>query len=468
MNAHEPSDESTDVTAPGVVSAQRELITSGPIVKAVFTLAIPVVLGMLMEVLLTVTDFFWVGKLGPAAQDAITSSMIVIWTIFSTGSLIGIGVTALVSRHIGAAEPIKAAFYIRQALWLSTIVGGTACVLGVIFAPAILSTMEASEATTAQAVPYLRIFLGSSLLLYWVETMYAVFRASGDTKTPAKISATVVVVNMILDPIMIFGLSPIPALGVPGAALATAIALLIGATLVARATSGGKLGYSTGSLFKERPDFAAMAKIARIGLPIASQQLTFVGVYWILIGYVHRFGETAGAAMGIGNRMESFSYLTCYGFSLAASTLVGQNLGANQPGRAARGAWGATGLGVGLTLVFTILFLTIPEAIASIFSDDPRVVSITVDYLIILGISQSAMAIEIILEGAFSGAGDTMPPMLVLLPGSLARIPLAWWLAFDQGWGINGIWWTVTITTGVKAIILAYWFRLGNWKRKKL
>jgi len=448
--------------------SQRQLIISGPIVKTIFTLAIPVVLGMLMEVLLTVTDFFWVGKLGPAAQDAVTSSMIVIWTVFSTGALVGIGVTALVSRHIGAGEPERAAFYVRQALWLTTLIGGTVCALGIILAPAILSLMQAGESTRLLAVPYLRIFLGSALLLYWVETMYAVFRASGDTKTPAKIGVTVVVINMILDPLMIFGLGPIPAMGVPGAALATAIALVIGAILVARATSRGKLGYPVGSLFKERLDRSAMAKISRIGLPIASQQLTFVMVYWFLIGFVHEFGETAGAAMGIGNRMEAFSYLTCYGFSLAASTLVGQNLGARQPSRAARCAWGATGMGIGLTLVFTALFLGIPETIASVFSDDPQVVAITVDYLIILGLSQSAMAIEIILEGAFSGAGDTMPPMLVMLPGSLARIPLAWWLAFELGWGINGIWWTLTITTGIKAIILAYWFGLGHWKRKKL
>lgn len=468
MNTHESSNEPTNNIGPGAVLTQRQLITSGPIGKAIITLAVPVVLGMLMEVLLTVTDFFWVGKLGPSAQDAITSSMIVIWTVFATGALVGIGITALVSRYVGSTEPEKAAFYIRQALWLATLIGVVVSILGIILAPSILSIMQAGEATRAHAMPYLRIFLGTSLLLYWADTMYAVFRASGDTKTPAKIGVTVVIINMILDPLMIFGLGPIPAMGVPGAALATAIALVVGVMLIARATSRGRLGYPIGNIFKQRPDLSAMAKISRIGLPISSQQLVFVMVYWFLIGFVHKFGEIAGAAMGIGNRMEAFSYLTCFGVSLAASTLVGQNLGAGQPGRAARCAWGATGIGLGMTLVFTVFFLAIPETIASIFSDDPRVVAITVDYLIILGLSQSAMAIEIILEGAFSGAGDTMPPMLVLLPGSLARIPLAWWLAFELGWGINGIWWTLTITTGLKALILAYWFGLGHWKRKKL
>jgi putative MATE family efflux protein len=211
-----------------------------------------------------------------------------------------------------------------------------------------------------------------------------------------------------------------------------------------------------------------MSRIVELGLPIAGHQLVFVIVYWFLIGYVHQFGVTAGAAMGIGNRVESFSYLTCYGFSVAASTLVGQNLGAGKPDRAARCAWGAVGLGIGLTTIFSALFLGLPGLIASVFTDDPQVLRIAVDYLVILGLSQSAMAVEIILEGAFSGAGNTIPPMVVMLPCSLARIPLAWYLAFELGWGVNGIWWTLTITTGVKAAILAYWFALGRWKRKKL
>jgi len=211
-----------------------------------------------------------------------------------------------------------------------------------------------------------------------------------------------------------------------------------------------------------------MLKIARIGLPIAGQQLVFVCVYWFLIKFVHEFGETAGAAMGIGNRMESFSYLTCYGISVAASTLVGQNLGARNPRRAARCAWGAVGFGIGLTIVTTALLLAIPELIAGIFSDDPAVLEIATDYLIILGLSQIAMAVEIIFEGAFSGAGDTMPPMVVGVTGSLARIPLAYYLAFTLGWGINGIWWTLTITTVIKAVILGYWFKLGRWQLKKI
>jgi len=183
---------------------------------------------------------------------------------------------------------------------------------------------------------------------------------------------------------------------------------------------------------------------------------------------VHAFGPTAGAAMGIGNRMESFSYLICSGFAVAASTMVGQNLGAGKPDRAARCAWGATGIAVAVTLAVAVVFVSLPRAIASVFTDDPEVLRMAADYLVILGLSQFTMAVEIVLEGAFSGSGDTLPPMLVSVPGSLARIPLAYLLAFTLGWGINGVWWTLTITTTVKALVLAYWFSRGRWKRKEV
>jgi len=444
------------------------LVVSGPLVKAIFTLAIPPVLGMFMEIALSVTDFYWVGHLGAAAQDAIASSMVVIWTLFSALSIICIGVAALVSRNVGANEPGKAAHFVRQAVWMALILGGLVGIIGLFSTSTLLNFMNAGDATQHHAQPYLRVFFLVCPFLFLAETAYSVFRASGDTKTPVKVGITVVVVNMLLDPLLIFGWGPVPALGVAGASIATGVAWLIGMVLIYRLMVSGRLGYSVGRLFGEIPALGSFGRIARIGLPISTQQLTFVLVYWFLIGFVHRFGEAAGAAMGIGNRMESFSYLTCSGFAMAASTLVGQNLGAGQPDRAAKGAWGATGLGISLTLVFSFFFLVLPGPIAGFFTDDPKVQSIAVGYLVILGLSQITMAVEIILEGAFSGSGDTLPPMLVILPGSVARIPLAWYLAFQLDWGINGIWWTLTITTTLKAVILAWWFKLGHWKLKKI
>lgn len=443
-------------------------ITSGSIPKTIFSLALPVVAGMFMEFALLSTDYFWVGKLGATAQDAVTTSMVVIWTIWSLISIISVGITALVARYVGAKDLDRAAYYIKQGLAMALGMGLLFSFVGYLLTPGLVAFMDAGPPTMRLAIPYLRIFFVFAVFLFLVETAYAVFRASGDTRTPMKIGVAIIILNMVLDPLLIFGIGPFPELGVAGASVATAFSMLVGMIVVIRKILTGALGYRIGDPFRVKPNVKDMLKIGRIGTPIGSQQFVFIVVYWFLIKIVHQYGETAAAAMGIGNRMESFSYLMCFGFSIAASTMVGQNLGAGKPDRAAKCAWGATGIAIGLTFVISVLFITIPSSIASIFTDDPEVLNIAIYYLIILGLSQITMAIEIVLEGAFAGAGDTLPPMIVMIPGSLARIPLAYWLCFTLDWGINGVWWTLTITTTVKAIILALWFKRGKWKAKQV
>jgi len=447
---------------------QRDKITTGPIARTVFSLAVPVVAGMFMEFALQVTDYFWVGKLGAAPQDAVTTSMVVIWSMWSLMSLITVGIAAIVARYIGAKDTKTAAHYSRQGFLMSLIIGLSLAGAGYLYTPMALRFMEASEATYSHALPYLRISLLAAPLFFVIETVFSVFRASGDTRTPLKIGVLFVCLNMILDPLLMFGLGPFPEMGVAGAATATALSVAVAMVVVLFKVARGGLGYEVGFSLRVPPKLKDMLKIGRIGLPMSLQQLVFVVVYWFLIKIVHQFGEIAGAAMGIGNRMESLSYLTCFGFSIAASTMVGQNLGADRPDRAARCAWGAAGLGIGFTFVISLMFLIFPKLISSLFTSDPGVLAIATDYLIILGLSQVTMATEIVLEGAFSGAGDTVPPMLVMVPGAVARIPLAYFLCFTLDWGINGVWWTLTITTTVKAIVLAIWFQRGRWKLKEV
>ncbi|HOD65791.1 MAG TPA: MATE family efflux transporter [candidate division Zixibacteria bacterium] len=447
---------------------RTETITSGPISGTIISLATPVVLAQFMEFALASTDYFWVGRLGPFAQDALTTSMVTVWTMFSAVSVISVGVAALVARHIGAGNPGQAAFFARQGMGMGVLFAIAAALAAWVLTPPFLRFMQAGPQTLPMAQTYMRTVYLFALCFFLLEVSYAVFRAAGDTRTPTIIAAITIVLNIGLDPLLIFGWGPVPAMGVAGAALATGLSVTIAAALALTRLAGGHLGFRLGPVRAFRPDFRQMLRIARIGLPIASQQFIFVAVYWFLIKYVHAFGPTAGAAMGIGNRMESFSYLICSGFAVAASTMVGQNLGAGKPDRAARCAWGATGIAVAVTLAVAVVFVSLPRAIASVFTDDPEVLRMAADYLVILGLSQFTMAVEIVLEGAFSGSGDTLPPMLVSVPGSLARIPLAYLLAFTLGWGINGVWWTLTITTTVKALVLAYWFSRGRWKRKEV
>ncbi|PKK83534.1 MAG: hypothetical protein CVT49_07840 [candidate division Zixibacteria bacterium HGW-Zixibacteria-1] len=448
--------------------AKVEHITDGPILSTILRLAWPVVTAMALEFALNITDYFWVGFLGTPEQDAITTSMIVTWTLFAVSAIIVTGLTAIIARAIGAGKMEDASFYSRQGIIMAISVGLMASVVGFIFTPDVLSFMKASPQVVELGIPYLRIFFIAILILFINDSLGSIFRASGDTKSPTIAFATGTVLNLFLDPLFIFGWGPFPAMGVAGAALATAISVSIASLVFLTLILRGRLDFSLAGLHRTKPHFKAMLKIAKIGIPISLQNIIFVVVYWFIIQIVHHFGDTAGAAMGIGNRMEALSFLTTFGFSMAASTMVGQNLGAGKPDRAARCAWGSVGIVAVITFIVSVFFVTVPEFIAGIFSSDQAAVAIAADYLFILGLSQVFMGIEITLEGAFTGAGNTLPPMLVSIPGSIARLPLAYLLCFTLDVGINGIWWTLTITSFAKAIVLALWFKKGNWKTKKL
>jgi putative MATE family efflux protein len=443
-------------------------ITEGPIYSTIVKLAWPVVASMFLEFAMTITDYFWVGYLGTPQQDAVMSSMVVSWTIFATSAIIVTGLTALVSRAVGAKDFTRAAFFSGQGLAMAIIIGLALSTIGFLLAPSILKFMKAEPEVLNYGIPYLRIFFISVTLLFVNDSIGSIFRASGDTRAPMIAFSIGTILNIFLDPALIFGWGPFPEMGVTGAAAATMIAIIISFLIFQVLIFKSRLDFPLSGWFRDKPDLSAMKKIVKIGIPISTQNIVFILIYWFIIQIVHHYGDVAGAAMGIGNRMESLSYLTTFGFSMAASALVGQNLGANKPERAARCAWGTVSLVVAETFIISVFFVTIPRTIAGVFTSDPAVLKIAVDYLIILGLSQIFMGIEITLEGAFTGSGNTVPPMLVSIPGSIARLPLAYFLCFTLDMGINGVWWTLTITSFVKAIILALWFSKGNWKKKML
>jgi putative MATE family efflux protein len=443
-------------------------ITEGPIFSTIFRLAWPVVASMFLEFALSITDYFWVGYLGTPQQDAVMTSMVVGWTMFATIAIIVTGLTALISRAIGAGEKPKASYYSGQGIVMAIGIGIILSIIGIILTPAILKFMKAAPHVVDLGVPYLRIFFIGVTLFFLNDAFGSIFRAAGDTRTPMIAFSIGTVLNIFLDPALIFGWGPFPSMGIKGAAVATIISIFVSFLVFLGLILRKRLDFSLSTWYRNKPDFDAMYKIFKIGLPISVQNIVFIGVYWFIIQIVHQFGDTAGAAMGIGNRLESLAYLTTFGFSIAASALVGQNLGAGKPERAARCAWGTVGFVVAETFIISIFFIVIPGPIARIFTSDSEVVKIAIDYLIILGLSQIFMGIEIILEGAFSGAGNTVPPMIVSIPGSIARLPLAYYLCFNMEIGINGVWWALTITSFVKAVVLMLWFKKGNWKEKKL
>jgi putative MATE family efflux protein len=253
-----------------------------------------------------------------------------------------------------------------------------------------------------------------------------------------------------------------------GAAIATAIAhtvaMFIGLILVLK----GRIPFRILPRLREKTRLDIITSLFKIGLPPSLASLNFAFVYLVMTRIMSQFGTPAVAAIPVGNRAESISYMTCFGFYIAASTMVGQNLGARQAERAARAAWTSLGIISAITFVYGVIFLLLSEQITSVLTNDIEVIKIAGSYLRVLAFSQVFMAFEFVLEGAFAGAGDTLPPMIVSIPGTLVRIPLAYLLAISLSLGPSGVFWAITISTIAKGTVVFIWFRSGSWKKQKI
>jgi len=444
-------------------------LTEGPITKTIFRLAWPVIVSMFVETARGMANMFWVGKLGAVNLAAVVSATFLIWFIYVLSDVISVGTVALVARYVGAKEEDKATHVARQAYLFAIISSLFLAILMILMGGRYAFDLMGTEPkVTHLGLDFLRIVFAGTTFLFLIETFGACFRGSGDTKTPMKVLLISLSLNIALDPLLIFGIGPFPRMEIKGAALATFISWGTAAVIYLLLIIRGRLRFSFSLLPRFDLDFSVIKKILKIGLPLSASGILFIVVYIFLNKVTATFGTEAIAALGIGNRMESLSFLTCFGFSQSASALVGQNLGAKKPERAEKCAWRTVHIVVFITGFVSIMFLLFPKWIASFFISDPKVVEIAIDYLRILALSQVFMALEIVLEGSFSGAGNTIPPMTVSIPGSVARIPLAYLIAILWGVGVDGVWWAITLTSIAKGSTLAFWFRQGKWKSKKV
>jgi len=446
------------------IMAETYKYTEGSILKAVWRLGWPAVTTMFFETFLSITDAFWVGKLGAEEMAAVTSSMFPMWTIFATLTIIPTGVNAIISRAVGARETGEVSRTARQSIHFSVRLGIIFSILGFALAPLVFTFMGTEETVSRLGISYLRIFFVGVTFFFISDTISGIFRAVGDTKAPLIASMVGISINIVLDPLLIFGFWIFPRMGTDGAAIATFIAAVSWVVVYIIMFFRGRLAYKLNFKLWEKLDYRLALQILKIGFPPAVAGISFSVVYIFLNRIVADFGTISIAALMVGNRMESLSFLTCFGFSLAASTLVGQNLGAGKTIRAARSAYAAMGIAMAFTAVISMLFLIFPRQLTLFFINDKQVITIAIEYLRILALSQIFMAVEIVLEGAFAGAGNTIPPSMVSIPGSFARVPLAYYLCYTLDMGITGMWWTLTITTWIKAMILLYWFGRGRWK----
>jgi putative MATE family efflux protein len=423
-----------------------------------------VALGLLRSTFF-LADAAWVGRLGPAALEGMGASSFASWILHTLSDLVAVGLQALVARAIGAGQPGRARRLASQGMW-GALALSALMVLAAGSAPQAYFGLlgfagQDFGPSLAAGLAYLRtLLLGSpALVLFWV--VHALFRGVGDTRTPMYIMAGSLALNIVLDPFLLFGLGPFPAMGVAGAALASVL------------TQG--LGVVVGIVMLDRhgvrprwtlPQPRMLWDLVRIGAPISLAGLGFCLVYVFLGPIVTTFGSGPMAALAVGHRIESIGYLFSVGVGTAAATLVGQNLGASKPAAAARTAELALRLVAVVLTPLALLYAAAATSLFAFFTDDPVLLAAGVSYLRIVSISVPFTGMEVLYENTFSGAGDTLPPLLITLPLTVLRIPAAWYLSTQTALGLDGVWLAIALSTVLKGIVLHLWWRRGRWQRR--
>ncbi|MGA2201279.1 MAG: MATE family efflux transporter [Terriglobales bacterium] len=442
--------------------------TTGNLNRAILLLAVPMVLEMVLESLFAVVDVFWVGRLGANAVATVGLTESLLSLVFAVGIGLSLSTTAMVARRIGEKNPEGAAVAGVQAIVLGL---ATSLAVGIpcfIYAPQLLRLMGASGDIVSMGSGYARIALGGSGAILMLFLNNAIFRGAGDAAIAMRLLWVSNIVNLILDPCLIFGLGPFPRLGVTGAALATFTGRSIG------------VGYQFYRLLRGterihiltrqiRVNFSVLLRLVRVSLT-GILQFAIAHTSWIgLVRIVSVFGAAALAGYTIAIRIVVFLILPSWGLSNAAATLVGQNLGAKKPERAEQAVW-RTGFYNMLFLGSVGVFLVLKaEPIARLFTQDPAVAPLAATCLRIVSYGNIGYAYGMVMMQAFNGAGDTVTPTIVNFFGFwLLEIPLAYWLAIPMRLHSNGVYIAIVIAECSIAAASAVLFKRGKWKGQKI
>jgi putative MATE family efflux protein len=450
------------------VRGSHQDYTAGSLNRAILLLAVPMVLEMVLESLFAVVDVFWVGRLGANAVATVGLTESMLSLVFAVGIGLSLSTTAMVARRIGEKDPEGAADGAVQAIALGLVVSiaiGVPCFL---FAPKLLQLMGASAEIVAVGSGYTRICLGGSCAVLLLFLNNAIFRGAGDAAIAMRLLWVSNIINLILDPCLIFGWGPFPRLGVTGAALATFTGRSIG------------VAYQFYRLLKGTERIRILTRQIRIHLEVLLRllrvsltgilQFAIAHTSWIgLVRIVSTFGAAALAGYTIAIRVVIFAILPSWGLSNAAATLVGQNLGAGKPDRAEKAVW-RTGL---YNMIFLgalgVFFIVFSEHIVRLFTNDPEVVPLGAACLRIVSYGNIGYAYGMVMLQAFNGAGDTVTPTIVNFFGFwMLEIPLAYWLAIPLHMRSRGAFWAIVVAEAAIAGASAILFKRGRWKKQKI
>jgi putative MATE family efflux protein len=458
------SHESIWTTLRDAVRGKEHDYTTGPIGKAIILLSVPMILEMAMESLFAVTDIFFVAKLGADAVAVVGFTESILAIIYAMAIGLSIGVTATVARRVGEKNTDAAASVAVQAVVLGLIVSAILGVTGVLLAPTLLKILGASPSVIELGTPFARIMLGGEVTVILLFLANAIFRGAGDAFIAMRVLWLANIFNIVLGPLLIFGVGPFPELGVTGAAVATTTGRGIGMVFAL-----SQLFRSKSRIHVQRKHIRiepeTMIRLLRLSVSGAFQMLIATASWIGLVRVMARFGSTALAGYTIALRIIMFALLPSFGMSNAGATMVGQALGAKNPERAERSVWRA-GLYTAIFLGFVGgAFILFAPSIVEFFTNDVAVQRYAVDCLRVVSAGFLFFAYGGVVTQAFNGAGDTWTPtVLNFFIFWLWEIPLAYVLANTLNMGPHGVFLAISIAFSTLAVVSVILFRRGKWK----
>jgi putative MATE family efflux protein len=450
------------------LGGSRRDLTAMPLRRAILLLAVPMVLEMVMESVFAVTDIFWVSKLGADAVAAVglTETMLTIVYALSIGISMGVG--ALVARRIGSKDPDAAARAAVQGTVVGLVMGAVLGVTGAIAAPQLLAAMGASSEIQAIGTSYTRVMLGGSVVIVLLFLNNAAFRGAGDAAITMRTLWLANWINILLGPVLVFGLGPAPKLGVTGAAIATTIGRGVGVLfqLWSFRRAAGRLVVRRAHFGIDVESLRTIFRIARSGIV----QMLVSTTSWVgLVKILSVFGSAALAGYTIAIRVVLFALLPSWGLGNAAATLVGQNLGAGNPERAEQAVWQAAVYNLIFLGSIGLAFVVLGDGIVGLFTSDPRVLREGSLCLRIVAAGFAFYAYGMVVTQAFNGAGDTRTPTWINFGCFwLGELPLAFLLARVLGVGAVGAYVAIAVAFSAMAVVAVVLFRRGRWKTIKV
>jgi putative MATE family efflux protein len=431
-------------------------LTEGGILKKLIILALPIMGTSLIQMAYNLTDMIWIGVLGSRSVTAVGTAGFFTWFAFAFITIPQMGAAVGVSQSVGRKDSEETKSFIRHSIQINITLAVLYGIIMIIFRKNLIGFFNLQgEDIMSMAENYLLIVSIGMVFFFLPPVLTAIFNGHGDSKTPFKVSTIGLMVNIILDPVLILGIGPFPRLEVAGAAAATIFAQFV-VTCIYIVVIMKKTDFFRGINFLTKPDWKHVGKIIKIGLPVSLQSGAFTFIAMIIARILSSWGSTTIAVQSVGSQIESISWMTAGGFQTALAAFVGQNYGAKKWDRIYKGYFTAVGTISIIGIITSCLLIFLPGPIFSIFIREKEVIKDGIIYLRILGVSQFFMCIEITTAGAFNGLGKTIPPSLVGVALNTLRIPGA--LLLSAIIGLNGVWWSISLSSILKGIILTSWF----------